>query len=178
MGGRLLRAWIQKPLMDRHRIEERQEIIQVFLDHFFERSDLADRLKGVYDIERLASRVSFGKTTPKDLLQLGETLRHVPLIKSLLVEMGESVLDLLVAQLDELPELCRLIEAAIDPDAPIVLTEGNIIRTGFDPTLDQYRVVLREGTGWIAETKPKNGKPVASPDLKLTTIKKMAIISM
>ena len=78
MGGRLLRAWIQKPLMDRHRIEERQEIIQVFLDHFFERSDLADRLKGVYDIERLASRVSFGKTTPKDLLQLGETLRHVP----------------------------------------------------------------------------------------------------
>ena len=172
MGGRLLRAWIQKPLMDRHRIEERQEIIQVFLDHFFERSDLADRLKGVYDIERLASRVSFGKTTPKDLLQLGETLRHVPLIKSLLVEMGEPVLDLLIAQLDELPDLCRLIEAAIDPDAPIVLTEGNIIRTCFDPTLDQYRVVLREGTGWIAEIEAKEREASGITGLKIDYNKK------
>ena len=172
MGGRLLRAWIQKPLMDCHRIEERQEIIQVFLDHFFERSDLADRLKGVYDIERLASRVSFGKTTPKDLLQLGETLRHVPLIKSLLVEMGEPVLDLLIAQLDELPELCRLIEAAIDPDAPIVLTEGNIIRTGFDPTLDQYRIVLREGTGWIAEIEAKEREASGITGLKIDYNKK------
>ena len=132
----------------------------------------ADRLKGVYDIERLASRVSFGKTTPKDLLQLGETLRHVPLIKSLLVEMGEPVLDLLIAQLDELPELCRLIEAAIDPDAPIVLTEGNIIRTGFDPTLDQYRVVLREGTGWIAEIEAKEREASGITGLKIDYNKK------
>jgi len=126
----------------------------------------------VYDIERLASRVSFGKTTPKDLLQLGETLRHVPLIKSLLVEMGEPVLDLLIAQLDELPELCRLVEAAIDPDAPIVLTEGNIIRTGFDPTLDQYRIVLREGTGWIAEIEAKEREASGITGLKIDYNKK------
>ena len=103
---------------------------------------------------------------------MGETLRHVPLIKSLLVEMGEPVLDLLVAQLDELPELCRLIEAAIDPDAPIVLTEGNIIRTGFDPTLDQYRVVLREGTGWIAEIEAKEREASGITGLKIDYNKK------
>ena len=75
------------------------------MDHFFERSDLTDSLKGVYDIERLASRVSFGKINPKDLLQLGDTLGHVPTIKSILLGIGDPVLDVLIARLDELPEL-------------------------------------------------------------------------
>ena len=103
MGGRLLRSWIQKPLVDLKRIRERQDIIQVFMDHFFERSDLTDSLKGVYDIERLASRVSFGKINPKDLLQLGDTLGHVPTIKSIILGIGDPVLDVLIARLDELP---------------------------------------------------------------------------
>ena len=99
MGGRLLRSWIQKPLVDLKRIRERQDIIQVFMDHFFERSDLTDSLKGVYDIERLASRVSFGKINPKDLLQLGDTLGHVPTIKSILLGIGDPVLDVLICTL-------------------------------------------------------------------------------
>ena len=155
MGGRLLRSWIQKPLVDLKRIRERQAIIQVFMDHFFERSDLTDSLKGVYDIERLASRVSFGKINPKDLLQLGDTLGHVPTIKSILLGIGDPVLDVLIARLDELPELHRLITSAIAPEASAVITEGNIIRTGFDEQLDQYRLVLRDGTGWIAEIEAK-----------------------
>ena len=65
MGMRLLRSWIHRPLIDKERIIQRQEVVQVFLDHFFERSDLTDSLKGVYDIERLASRVSFGKPIPR-----------------------------------------------------------------------------------------------------------------
>ncbi|MCW0998261.1 DNA mismatch repair protein MutS, partial [Streptococcus anginosus] len=68
MGMRLLRNWIDRPLVNQAQFEERQNIVQVFLDNFFERSDLTDSLKGVYDIERLASRVSFGKANPKDLL--------------------------------------------------------------------------------------------------------------
>ena len=66
MGMRLLRTWIDRPLVNQAAIVERQNIIQVFLDNFFERSDLTESLKGVYDIERLASRVSFGKANPKD----------------------------------------------------------------------------------------------------------------
>ena len=78
-----LRSWIHRPLIDKERIVQRQEVVQVFLDHFFERSDLTDSLKGVYDIERLASRVSFGKTNPKDLLQLATTLSSVPRIRAI-----------------------------------------------------------------------------------------------
>ena len=172
MGGRLLRSWIQKPLVDLKRIRERQDIIQVFMDHFFERSDLIDSLKGVYDIERLASRVSFGKINPKDLLQLGDTLGHVPTIKSILLGIGDPVLDVLIARLDELPELHRLITSAIAPEASAVITEGNIIRTGFDEQLDQYRVVLRDGTGWIAEIEAKEREASGITGLKIDYNKK------
>jgi len=167
MGMRLLRNWIDRPLVNLERILERQDIIQVFLDHFFERSDLSESLKGVYDIERLASRVSFGKANPKDLLQLGDTLARVPLIKSILESIGAPELDKLVNQLDTLPELESLIRSAIDADAQATITEGNIIRTGFDDTLDKYRKVLREGTGWIAEIEAKERQASGISTLKI-----------
>ena len=109
MGMRLLRQWIDRPLVNQEQIDERQNIVQVFLDHFFERSDLTDSLKGVYDIERLASRVSFGKANPKDLLQLGQTLSQVPKIKAILESFASPYLDKLVKDIDTLPELESLI---------------------------------------------------------------------
>ena len=172
MGGRLLRTWIQQPLIDRERISRRQDVVQVFLDHFFERSDLTESLKGVYDIERLASRVSFGKTNPKDLLQLAATLGNVPQIKAILQGIASPVLDELVSRLDEIPELASLISAAISPDAPHVITEGNIIRTGFDETLDKYRVVMRDGAGWIADMEAKEREASGISNLKIDYNKK------
>ena len=172
MGMRLLRSWIDRPLVDKERIVERQEIVQVFLDSFFERSDVTESLKGVYDIERLASRVSFGKTLPKDLLQLAQTLSNVPAIKGILQQIGHPALDLLIGQLDPIPELHALISAAIDPDAQGTITEGNIIKAGFDETLDQYRLVMREGTGWIAEIEAKERARSGINNLKIDYNKK------
>jgi len=172
MGMRLLRSWIHRPLIDKERIVQRQDVVQVFLDHFFERSDLTDSLKGVYDIERLASRVSFGKTNPKDLLQLATTLSSVPRIRAILEGMEQSTLAYLIAQLDAIPELESLISAAIAPEAPHVITEGGIIRTGFDETLDKYRRVLREGTSWIAEIEAKERENSGISTLKIDYNKK------
>ena len=100
MGMRLLRTWIDRPLVNQASIIERQNIIQVFLDNFFERSDLTESLKGVYDIERLASRVSFGKANPKDLIQLGHTLAQVPVIKAILESFNDDTLSGLLQELD------------------------------------------------------------------------------
>lgn len=172
MGMRLLRSWIDRPLVRKEAIIERQNIIQVFLDNFFERSDLTDSLKGVYDIERLASRVSFGKATPKDLLQLGNTLAQVPTIKAILESLNSQSLDKLVNQLDTLPDLESLILLAIDPEAPAVVTDGNIIKTGFDDTLDKYRKVMREGTTWIAELEAKERQATGITNLKIDYNKK------
>lgn len=172
MGTRLLRRWIQQPLIDKERILKRQDVVQVFLDHFFERSDLADSLKGVYDIERLASRVSFGKTNPKDLLQLAATLSNVPQIKGILQGIDHPVLGQLIENLDDIPELANLIQSAISPDAPNVITEGNIIQTGFDETLDKYRVVMRDGTSWIADIEAKERAASGINNLKIDYNKK------
>lgn len=172
MGTRLLRRWIQQPLIDKERILKRQDVVQVFLDYFFERSDLADSLKGVYDIERLASRVSFGKTNPKDLLQLAATLSNVPQIKGILQGIDHPVLGQLIENLDDIPELANLIQSAISPDAPNVITEGNIIQTGFDETLDKYRVVMRNGTSWIADIEAKERAASGINNLKIDYNKK------
>lgn len=172
MGMRLLRSWIDRPLIDRKQIEQRQKVVQVFLDYFIERSDLADSLKSVYDIERLASRVSFGKIHPKDLLQLERTLESVPRIKRILEEIDQPVLDSLIKGLDAIPELAGLIRRAISPDAPNLLTEGNIIQTGFDETLDKYRVILRDGTGWIASIEAKEREASGITGLKIDYNKK------
>ena len=172
MGMRLLRTWIDRPLIDLKRIENRQAVVQVFLDYFFERSDLVEALKGVYDIERLASRVSFGKTMPKDLLQLSQTLGNIPAIKNILQQINESALGNLVAGLDPIPELHALISSAIDPETQGTITDGNIIRTGFDETLDQYRLVMREGAGWIAEIEAKEREASGINNLKIDYNKK------
>ncbi|NQH96312.1 DNA mismatch repair protein MutS [Streptococcus suis] len=172
MGMRLLRTWIDRPLIDQGRIEARQAVVQVFLDYFFERSDLIEALKGVYDIERLASRVSFGKTLPKDLLQLSQTLGNVPAIKNILSQMGEPAMASLVQGLDPIPELHALISYAIDPEANGPITDGNIIKTGFDEKLDQYRLVMREGAGWIAEIEAKEQTASGINNLKIDYNKK------
>ena len=167
MGMRLLRTWIDRPLVNQASIIERQNIIQVFLDNFFERSDLTESLKGVYDIERLASRVSFGKANPKDLIQLGHTLAQVPIIKAILESFNDDALSGLLQELDALPELESLIRSAIDPDAPATITEGGIIRDGFDETLDKYRKVMSEGTSWIADIEAKEREASGITTLKI-----------
>ena len=172
MGMRLLRSWIDRPLVSKEAILERQEIIQVFLNAFIERADLSNSLKGVYDIERLSSRVSFGKANPKDLLQLGHTLAQVPYIKAILESFSSPYIDKLVNDIDSLPELEYLIRTAIDPDAPATISEGSIIRNGFDERLDHYRKVMREGTGWIADIEAKERQASGINNLKIDYNKK------
>ncbi|EFR44315.1 DNA mismatch repair protein MutS [Streptococcus pseudoporcinus] len=172
MGMRLLRTWIDRPLIHQAAIEKRQRIIQTFLDNFIERADLSDSLKGVYDIERLSSRVSFGKVNPKDLLQLGQTLARVPYIKAVLESMTSTDLGELVDQIDTIPELENLIRSAIDPEAQATISEGNIIRTGFDERLDHYRKVMKEGTGWIADIEGKERQASGINNLKIDYNKK------
>ncbi|MGO2228464.1 MAG: DNA mismatch repair protein MutS, partial [Lactococcus cremoris] len=151
MGTRMLRSWIDRPLVSNSAIQKRMEIVQVFLDHFFERSDLIEALKGVYDLERLASRVSFGKAVPVDFLQLANSLSNVPAIKNILEVLDEMPLNELRSQLDEIPELSGLINSAISENASRTITEGGIIKKGYNVQLDKYREALENGTSWIAK---------------------------
>lgn len=172
MGMRLLRQWIDRPLINQQKIIQRQDIVQVFLEQFIERSDLTESLKGVYDIERLASRVSFGKANPKDLIQLGQTLSQVPYIKAILEGFSHPSLEALVNEMDPLSELEELIRLAIDTNASATITEGNIIRTGFDDRLDHYRKIMREGTSWIVDIETREKQATGISTLKIDYNKK------
>ncbi|MGM9886561.1 MAG: DNA mismatch repair protein MutS [Lactococcus sp.] len=168
MGTRMLRSWIERPLLKANEISKRAEITQVFIDNFFERADLIESLKGVYDLERLASRISFGKAVPVDFLQLAHSLSNVPLIKNILESMQEPVLSELTERLDEVPELIALIEKAIDDTASRTITEGGIIKKAYNEQLDKYREALENGTSWIAkleaDEKIKSGIPTLRID--------------
>ena len=102
----------------------------------------------------------------------------MPRIRAILEGMEQPALAYLIKQLDAIPELESLISAAIAPEAPHVITEGGIIRTGFDETLDKYRRVLREGLAGLLRLRLRSGKTLASARLRLTTIKRTATISM
>ncbi len=167
MGTRMLKSWIEHPLIDLARIQKRQGIVTALIENFFERADLIEALKGVYDLERLASRVSFGKAVPIDLLQLSNSLSNVPAIRNVMKVMGSELLLDIISNLDEIPELSNLINAAIDENAQRSITEGGIIKKGYNAQLDKYREALTEGNTWRLELEAKEKEKTGISGLKI-----------
>ncbi|WP_102262275.1 DNA mismatch repair protein MutS [Mesobacillus jeotgali] len=150
MGGRMLKQWINRPLIEKAEISRRQELVQLFVGQFFERQELREKLKEVYDLERLAGRVAFGNLNPRDLMQLKRSLLQVPSLKHILESLSHAEASLMADRLDPCEEAADLLEQAIVDNPPISVKEGNIIRDGYDHQLDQYRDASRNGKTWIA----------------------------
>ncbi|MFT9597429.1 DNA mismatch repair protein MutS [Mesobacillus sp.] len=150
MGGRMLKQWINRPLIDKAEIGRRQELVQLFVGQFFERQELREKLKEVYDLERLAGRVAFGNLNPRDLMQLKRSLLQVPSLKHILESLSHEEAATMADRLDPCEEAADLLEQAIVDNPPISVKEGNIIRDGYDHQLDQYRDASRNGKTWIA----------------------------
>ncbi|MCL2858933.1 MAG: DNA mismatch repair protein MutS, partial [Streptococcaceae bacterium] len=167
MGTRLLKSWIERPLISEEAIQKRADIVELLMGQFFERTDLIEALKGVYDLERLASRVSFGRAVPVDFLQLSNSLSHVPAIKNVLYAMNSPLLSHLIEGLDEIPELSQLIHSAIDENAQRIITEGDIIKSGYHAQLDKYREALSSGTSWITELEAKEKENSGISNLRI-----------
>ncbi len=168
MGGRLLKQWISRPLLSRKEILQRQSIVKNLMEHFFERNNLQDELTNVYDLERLAGKVAFGNVNGRDLIQLKTSLNHVPQIRYLLTELNENgIYDDLLAQLDPVEEVADLIERAIVDDPPISVTDGNLIREGYDDELDQYVDAMKNGKNWLAELEEQEREATGIHNLKI-----------
>ncbi|MBV6683356.1 DNA mismatch repair protein MutS [Bacillus sp. JRC01] len=150
MGARLLKQWIDRPLISRGEIEKRQMVVEVFLERFFERQDLRERLKEVYDLERLAGRVAFGNVNARDLIQLKKSLQQIPILKSLIASLDHYSINRYSKELDPCEELTDLLELALVENPPLSIKEGSLIRDGYHDELDQYRDASRNGKSWIA----------------------------
>jgi DNA mismatch repair protein MutS len=167
MGGRLLKQWLERPLLSIKKIELRQKQVKILLDHFFERSELADELTSVYDLERLAGRVALGTVNGRDLLQLKQSLQQIPKIRYLLQQIDDGNFKALLKQLDPVAEVVDLIEQAIVDDPPMSITDGNLIKQGFDQELDGYKDAMKNGKHWLAKLEADERQATGINNLKI-----------
>ena len=167
MGSRLLKRWLDRPLINQEQIIERQDKVQVLLDNYFERKNLQEELIKVYDLERLAGRVAYGNVNGRDLIQLKTSLQQVPKIKYVLETMDSPVLDELVNKMDPLEDIANLIDQAIVDDPPISVTEGGVIKNHYNDQLDQYRDAMNNGKQWIADLQQKERETTGINNLKI-----------
>jgi DNA mismatch repair protein MutS len=151
LGRRELTSWLRRPLVDRERIEARHDAVGEFAERSLVREEVRDLLTDVYDLERLIARVSRGRANARDLRSLKTTLDVVPEVKSALSDVESGKLSDLRDALDELDDVRDLVGRAVAEDPPIEITEGGVIRSGFDDELDELRATEREGREWVAD---------------------------
>jgi DNA mismatch repair protein MutS len=151
IGGRKLRDWLRRPLLDRTAIEARLDAVEALAGDVRTRERLRDRLREIYDVERLISKVSRGRANARDLRSLAGTLAVVPDVEADLAGLEAAKLADLRDRLDPMDDVRDLVERAIVPDPPVEITEGGLIADGYDAELDELRATEREGKAWIEE---------------------------
>jgi len=172
MGSRKLRNWLQQPLLDLDTIKSRLDAVDILTDSIFLRDDLREEMDGLYDIERLISRVVYGNADARDLLAIEDALSKIPSIEEMLREKiveenGESKLKEISEGIDPLEEIREKIEAAIVKDPPATVKEGGIIKEGFDEELDELKRKAQEGKEWINSLEEKEREKTGIGKLKV-----------
>ena len=161
MGGRLLRRWLNDPLVDECHINRRLESVKELKEDIILRGDIVDSLKKVYDIERLASKISYGSANGRDLISLKNSTAQLPGIKTILSKAKSQMLKDLYGELDELQDIYAIIDKAIVDEPPISVTEGGLIKLGYDEEIDRLKTATTDGKNWVlkleAEEREKTG---------------------
>ncbi len=167
MGGRLLRRWLLRPLKNVRQIEKRLEAVEALVRDRRLRERLREELRQVGDLERLAARVCTGRATPRDLMHLRLTLEQIPPIKQALADVSSDTLHRLAEQLTLCTQVVERIRQALVDDPPASLSDGGVIRDGFNPELDELREIARSGKDFIARLQQKEIERTGIPSLKV-----------
>ena len=167
MGGRLLRRWITFPLARADEIRERLDAVEELVQGGELREDLAKRLSDTADVERIVGRIATRRATPRDLLGLGRTLAALPAIKARLTARESDLLNRIEAGLDLLGDVRETIEAAVADDAPLRLSDGGVIKAGYNEELDRLRDVGSSGARWLAGFQAEEIQRTGIPTLKV-----------
>ncbi len=167
MGARLLRTWIEQPLISREEILKRQNAIEELNLNYISREELGEYLNPVYDLERLIGRISYKTANPRDLLAFRNSIAMVPHIKRLLGEFTSDALKELEQELDPLEDMEDLITRAIVEEPPITVREGGMIRDGYNEEADRLRHAKTEGKTWLAELEARERESTGIKNLKV-----------
>ncbi len=166
-GGRLLRQWLEQPLMNPVTIMERQSAVAKFVADPVLREQIRLQLRSTYDLQRLLSRLACGSANARDLLAVGKTLNKIPAIRSLLLDSGCPELQALADGLNELTEINDMLAKALVDDPPHTVKEGGIIRFGYNPELDELLTAARDGRKWVAALEQSERERTGIRSLKV-----------
>ena len=167
MGRRLLRSWLEKPLINLAQISRRHNAVDELYNDNMKLNELSVALKNIFDIERLLTRIVYETATAKDLNSLKQTIASLPDIKALLSDCKSSYLVSQFNAIDCLEDIYNLIDSAIREDAPFTLREGDIIREGFNEELDSLADIKNNGKKYIAEIENREKELTGIPKLKI-----------
>jgi len=167
MGGRLLRRWLDKPLMSAESIRRRLDAVESLHGDMLLRDEMRELLKEVYDLERLCGRIAYGSANARDLKALGASLAVVPALLELGRRSPSETLAELAGDADDCADVREWIETAIHPEPPVSVRDGGLIRDGFDPHLDKLREASRNGKRWIAELEQSEREATGIRSLKI-----------
>lgn len=167
MGGRMLRRWLEAPLLGCDAIKDRQNMVEELFENPGALKELKTILGKVYDLERICGKMSFGTCTPKDMLALKQSLSSLPLLKTFFESIEAPVLHKRYGENDLLKDVYTLIEESIDDEAPFVIKEGRVIKPGFHLTIDSYREAGENGKDWIRDLELKERERTGIKSLKI-----------
>lgn len=167
MGGRLLRKWVEEPLIVSSSINARLDAVEECYDRFIERQELIEGLTGLYDIERLASKVSLGSINGREMLSLKNSLGKLPFLKECSSKFSKGIFRQINEMLDPLVDIYDLLEASIAEDPPVVITEGDIIKPGFNAECDELRDIASNARSYIMQLEAKERERTGVKTLKI-----------
>ena len=167
MGGRLLRRWLNDPLVDVQEINKRLNAVKELKDNIILRGDIIENLKKVYDIERLTGKMAYGNANARDMITLKNSLYKLPAVKEILKECKSDLLKDLYEKLDELQDVYALIEKSIVEDPPMTVKDGGIIKLGYDDEIDKLKTAQIEGKNWLVQLEAEEKEKTGIKNLKI-----------
>ena len=167
LGGRLLRKYIEQPLIDKERIEKRLDAVEELCRRSVDREELREYLHAIYDLERLLGKVSYKTANPRDLIALRNSLAMLPSLRTVLADFDTPLLTEIRENMDPLQDIHKLIADAITEEPPIAIKEGGIIKEGFNETIDSLKKAKTDGKKWLAALEEEDRERTGIRNLRI-----------
>lgn len=167
MGARLMRNWIEQPLIEKKKITARQDAVEELYNDMITREEIREYLNAVYDLERLVTRISYRTANPRDLIAFKTSLGMIPPVKQLLAQAKSAELKEIDERMDCLEDIYDLIEKSIQDEPPIMIREGGMIKEGYNEDVDKFRLSRTEGKTWLAELEAREKEKTGIKNLRV-----------